>query len=193
MPSLCHLPQYAYGIRNPTARVLGLASYPGLGTWDLYSYRWHSMVTHILYLYHVTVGLHYIMCRFSTGIFHRLVSDVATDFPSGVWCRGLTTGLLYVCPLFGNLVWNDSGFVSMTWWKTTFSLYLIMVFTCISMPQNMILYFHLPYLHVSNCALFLLFFVFNTENRMAGVFYFRVVYILMLFQWLWRISAAWHC
>ena len=28
----------------------------------------------------------------------------------GVWCRGLTTCLLYVGPIFGNLVWNDSGF-----------------------------------------------------------------------------------
>ena len=31
----------------------------------------------------------------------------ATDCPCGVWCRGLTTCLLYVVPLFGNLVWND--------------------------------------------------------------------------------------
>ena len=38
LPKLCHLPQYSYGSRDPTTRVLGYASYPGLGTWDLYSY-----------------------------------------------------------------------------------------------------------------------------------------------------------
>ena len=37
------------GFRDPTIRVLGFASYHGLGTWDPYSYwgRWHSMATHI--------------------------------------------------------------------------------------------------------------------------------------------------
>ena len=37
----------------------------------------------------------------------------ATDILCGVWCRLLTTCSLYVGPLFGNLVWNDSGFVSL--------------------------------------------------------------------------------
>ena len=48
LPKLCHLPQYSYGSRDPTTRVLGYASYPGLGTRDPYSYwgRWHSMATH---------------------------------------------------------------------------------------------------------------------------------------------------
>ena len=48
LPKLCHLPQYPYGSRDPTTRVLGYASYPGLGTRDPYSYwgRWHSMATH---------------------------------------------------------------------------------------------------------------------------------------------------
>ena len=48
LPKLCHLPQYSYGSRDPTTRVLGYASYPGLGTRDSYSYwgRWHSMATH---------------------------------------------------------------------------------------------------------------------------------------------------
>ena len=42
LPKLCHLPQYSYGSRDPTTRVLGYASYPGLGTRDPYSYwgRW---------------------------------------------------------------------------------------------------------------------------------------------------------
>ena len=48
LPKLCHLPQYSYGSRDPTTRVLGYALYPGLGTRDPYSYagRWHSMATH---------------------------------------------------------------------------------------------------------------------------------------------------
>ena len=48
LPKLCHLPQYSYGSRDPTTRVLGYASYPGLGTRDPYAYwgRWHSMATH---------------------------------------------------------------------------------------------------------------------------------------------------
>ena len=47
LPKLRHLPQYSYGSRDPTTRVLGYASYPGLGTRDPYSYwgRWHSMAT----------------------------------------------------------------------------------------------------------------------------------------------------
>ena len=41
---------------------------------------------------------------FHTRIFYRGVPGFATDCPCGVWCRGLTTCLLYVGPLFGNLV-----------------------------------------------------------------------------------------
>ena len=52
--------------------------------------------------------------RFSAGIFYRGVPSFATDCPCSVWCRGVTTCPLYVGPLFGNLVWNDSGFVSLT-------------------------------------------------------------------------------
>ena len=37
LPKLCDLPQYSYRSRNPTTRVLGYASYPGLGTRDPYS------------------------------------------------------------------------------------------------------------------------------------------------------------
>ena len=51
---------------------------------------------------------------FSTRIFYKWVPGFATDYPCGVWCRGLTTCLLYVGPPVGNLVWNDCGFVSLT-------------------------------------------------------------------------------
>ena len=53
---------------------------------------------------HVSFGLLYIMFTFPTRIFYRGVPGFATDYPSGVWCRGLTTCPLYVGPLFGNLV-----------------------------------------------------------------------------------------
>ena len=36
------------------------------------------------------------------------VPGLGTDCPYGVWCRWLATCLLYVGPLFGNLVENDS-------------------------------------------------------------------------------------
>ena len=47
-------------------------------------------------------------------IFYKGVPGLATDCPCSVWCCGLTTCLLYVGPPVGNLVWNDSGFVSLT-------------------------------------------------------------------------------
>ena len=57
LSKLCHLPQYSYGSQDPTTRVLGYASYPGLGTRDPYSYwgRWHSMATHTLSVYPYTI------------------------------------------------------------------------------------------------------------------------------------------
>ena len=49
----------------------------------------------------------YLPFRLSTRIFYRGVPGFATVCPCGVRC------LLYVGPLFGNLIWNDSGFVIM--------------------------------------------------------------------------------
>ena len=46
----------------------------------------------------------FVMFTFPTRIFYRGVPGFATDCPCGVWCRGLTTCLLYVGPFFGNLV-----------------------------------------------------------------------------------------
>ena len=63
---------------------------------------------------HVTIGLLYVMFTFPIRIFYRVVPGFVTDCPCGVWCRGLTTCLLYVSPLFGNLVQNESRFVSLT-------------------------------------------------------------------------------
>ena len=84
---------------------------------------------------HVTFGLLYVMFRFSTRIFFREIPGFATDYPCCVWCRGLTTCLLYAGTLFGNQVWNDSGFVSLTQWRTTFSLFWTAFYIYLNAPQ----------------------------------------------------------
>ena len=62
---------------------------------------------------HVSFGLLYVMFTVPIMIFYRGVPGFATDCPC-VWCRGLTSCPLYVGPPFGNLVKNDSRFVSLT-------------------------------------------------------------------------------
>ena len=52
----------------------------------------------------------YITFTFPTRVFYGGVPGIATDFSCCVWCLGLTTCLPHV----GKLVWNDSGFVSLT-------------------------------------------------------------------------------
>ena len=47
---------------------------------------------------HVTFGLLCVIFKFPSRIFCRRVPGFATDCPCGVWCRGLTTYLLYVGP-----------------------------------------------------------------------------------------------
>ena len=63
---------------------------------------------------HGPIGPFYVTSRYSSRIFYRGVSGFATDCPCGVWCRGLTTCLLYVGPLFENLLWNNSWAVDLT-------------------------------------------------------------------------------
>ena len=63
-----------------------------------------------------TIRLLYATSIYSTRIFYRGVSGFATDCPCGVWCRGLTTCLLYVGPLFGYLLLNNSWAVGLTCW-----------------------------------------------------------------------------
>ena len=46
--------------------------------------------------------LSFVRFMFPYRIFYRGVLGFATDSPCGVGCRGLTTCLLYVGPLFGN-------------------------------------------------------------------------------------------
>ena len=61
---------------------------------------------------HVTFGLLYGILTFPISIFYRGVPGFATDCACGVWCRWLTICLLYVDPLFGKLILNDSWFAS---------------------------------------------------------------------------------
>ena len=49
---------------------------------------------------HVAFGLLYVVFTVPTRISYRGVPGFATDCRCGVWCRGLTTCLLYVGPLF---------------------------------------------------------------------------------------------
>ena len=80
---------------------------------------------------------------------------IYTDDPShSIQAARLTTCLLHVGPPYGSLVWNDSGFVSFTWWRTSFFIVFNCVFTHVLMPCNIItLYFRLPCFHGSNSVL----------------------------------------
>ena len=63
---------------------------------------------------------------------------------------GMDITYLYVGPHLGNLVWNYSGFVSLTKWRNFFHCFPLR-FTYILLPHNMIiLYFRLRCFHVSN-------------------------------------------
>ena len=65
---------------------------------------------------HGANGPLYVTSSYSTWIFCRGVSGFATDFPCGVWCRGLTTRLLHVGPPFRNRLLNNSWAVGLTLW-----------------------------------------------------------------------------
>ena len=63
---------------------------------------------------HGANGPLYVTSSYSTWIFCRGVSGFATDCPSGVWCRRLTTCLQHVGPPFGNRILNNSWAVGLT-------------------------------------------------------------------------------
>ena len=65
---------------------------------------------------HGAIGPLYVTSSYSTWIFCRGVSGFATDSPCDVWCRGLTTCLLHVGPLFGNRCLNTSWAVGLSDW-----------------------------------------------------------------------------
>ena len=81
------------------------------------------------------------MFRLINRLFYWGVSGFVTDCPCIVWCRGLFTCLLYVVPLFGNLSWKYSCFISLTKFRTIFSLFFIMfTYTYILMSHNIFVF-----------------------------------------------------
>ena len=62
---------------------------------------------------HDPTVLVYLQYIFSTVIFNRGVSDVVTDCPREVWCRGFTTCFMYVSPLLETLFAGNSWSVSL--------------------------------------------------------------------------------
>ena len=77
---------------------------------------------------HTIIGFLYVTFIFSTKIFSWGCPGFATDCPCGVWCRALTTCLMYVCPLFRYLVWTHNGVVSLTLERTIFHCFIFMFY-----------------------------------------------------------------
>ena len=118
--------------------------------------HWMFRPLDILFEYwikHVTVGHLGVVYRFCTRILYRGVPGFANDCPCGVIWRGWTACPCMLVP-FGesNLKWQwvcKFGIV-----KTTFHYFYSRFYMYTLMLHNiMILYFHLPYFHVSSSAL----------------------------------------
>ena len=68
---------------------------------------------------------------------------------------GLTTCLLYVGRLLGNLIWNYVWFMGLSWSRTVFFIVFDYDFTYVLVSHNMIMpWFHLPYFYVSKMLYF---------------------------------------
>ena len=131
---------------------------------------------------HVIFVRLYVMIGFSSRIFYREIPCFAidwTDCPCRVWC-GLTTCLLFLGPLCGSQVWNDSGCVSLTWWRPTFPWFLIMF--CIYLHASQYDHaFRLPHFNVSKSASFL-------QCTLVLSFYIDMIFTLSIGNPLYRVS-----
>ena len=81
--------------------VIGPHKFSLQATLDHHAPPWMFLPLDIFFEYwieHVTLGLIYAMFRCSVRIFYGVVPGFATDCPCSVWCRALTTGLMYVGP-----------------------------------------------------------------------------------------------
>ena len=58
------------------------------------------------------------------------ILSFATDYPCGVWCRGLTTCLLYVGRLWGNRLLNKSWAVGLSYWTVNLH-HVINILSCV--------------------------------------------------------------
>ena len=118
------------------------------------------------------------MFRLSVIIFYRGVPGFATDCPCRVCCCGLTTCLQCVGPLFGNIVWGDSGTISLISWRTAFLL------CSISFVHMFHIYLNASQ-HGNNCFIIYIIFTFRIvlyfwQNTMKLSFYIIVVMMLSI-------------
>ena len=101
---------------------------------------------------HSAIGPLYVTSSYSTWIFCRGISGLATDCPCGVWCRGLTTCLLYVGPLFGNRLLNNSWAVGLTEWIVNLHFLCILAYAIVYVLIHHMLFW--LYLYFVNSVLY---------------------------------------
>ena len=143
-------------------------------------FPWVFLALKLLFAYwigHATFGFLCAMFRLSR-IFYRVFPGFATDRPCGVWCRELTTWLLNVDPRFGNLVWNYSGFESLTWWRTFVSLILftsLRIYIIRNVPPYDNTLFFIYLFHAPIITLFFAKYSFTLrlDKRSLGAFYWE--------------------
>ena len=100
---------------------------------------------------HGAIGPLYVTSSYSTGIFCRAVSWFATDCPCGFWCRGLTTSLRNVGPLFGNRLLNNSCAVGLTKWIANFTFCILTYAIVHVLIHHMLLRLYLYFLNSVLC------------------------------------------
>ena len=131
---------------NGDFNILRLDFYSGIAYLPGYSAPGYSFRILDWTCYHRTP---YLKVVFSTGIYHRGVPGFATDCPRSAWCRWSKTYLLYVSPLFGNLVLGNSPYV----WHNgkRFFIALASVHTNIHISWYLVMYKHLIFI----CLIFM--------------------------------------
>ena len=96
-----------------------------------------------------TIGPLYVTSSYSIWIFCRGVSGFATDCPCDVWCRGLTTCLLYVGAPFGNRFLNTSWDVGLTYWIMYLYFFCILTYAIIYvLIHHIIFWLYLYFLNI---------------------------------------------
>ena len=132
-------------LANSKPHSLRQLCYPQLGRafWSL------SHDTSIKMDWHLLYGIRYLVQKLTNYGQEKISTGLLT---SALW--GRSPHVLDVGPLFGNLVYNDSRFVCKFDIRENNFFCWFWLFH-ILMPYNIILYFRLPYFHVSDSAFFL--------------------------------------
>ena len=134
---------------------------------------------------HDAIGPLYVTSSYSIWIFCRGVSGFfATDCPCDVWCRGLTTCLLHVGPLFGNRFLNTSWAVGLTCWIVYLHFFYILTNVLI---HHIIFWRYLYFLNI--LYLFKYSYTNIYHRRSLCTFYWKYV-IHKDTQWLWYLYNA---